>query len=778
MDDSYCVGLFALDNFDMAVVRFDLTGVRTYQNDAADRLLGIPRDAFLDIDMLFPNLEERQRVIDQLHMRAQGRSSVYRTNFHPPRGGAAAADIPVSVYAFPDSDRGGEVRGSIALVRDLREEVARERIHDAIEASTRNKVMFDQITRHLRAVLDFDELRVVTISKSRAHLRRLYTTDRHADTRYPFRWWPMPPFLQEAHYDWVPKVMEVDEMRADPHYRALIKSDDATRKYFESGVRQILSLPVYDENRVVAFFSLDSQVDGRYDAASVELLQRLPVAQAVLAAMHREERDQQNHTLKLIRDMSAMSENVQGVARKLVNCLVEDFGWSHVSIFQCDSSRARFRLVSQANLARMPVLPEQFEVTGNRRSSAIIRAAVTGKLVNVSRSRAGSPLARQPGFDPAGSQLTLPIQGRKVQWILNIESPLANGFSREEIKLLKVLANEASSVLHRSALFELQRAVLSSINDAVIETNAEGDIRWSNQAAHDLLGLGNGEGTPVPMVSLIAEASTRDTLLATAQFDHHQVNLFKADGTQVPVVLSGSTLPPHLSGRVYVASDYTYQKEVQRLTELKDVFRQAAMEGRVPLALATVWLRELAEKSEEMREAVDKITAQLGRADLPLERLMRLFTADTAPAVATPSADLNLALRMTLSELPKSVHEEVEPIADDEPLPVGVAFDNLQFCVESMISFGLRTRPQSKKLHVSIERNGSEAVFSVHGDWLPDMAPSNQPGPADQSRRKSLSDLALGDSVIERIIAGGNGHYSCTLDNALCLRFALPVVAG
>jgi hypothetical protein len=90
MDDSYCVGLSALDNF----------------------------------DMLFPNKEERDRVIDQMRVRGQGRSSVYRTAFHPPHQGPEAADIPVSVFAFPDSGHEGEVLGSITIVRDLREETA------------------------------------------------------------------------------------------------------------------------------------------------------------------------------------------------------------------------------------------------------------------------------------------------------------------------------------------------------------------------------------------------------------------------------------------------------------------------------------------------------------------------------------------------------------------------------------------------------------------------------------------------------------------------------
>lgn len=776
MNDSYCVGLAALDNFDLAVARFDRKGVLTYRNAAAAELFGVPANTHIDIHMLFPDAAERERVIGQMRVRAQGMSSVYRTAFHPPLAAPGSPDIPVSVFAFPDSDTDGNVLGSIALVRDLREEYARERIHSTIETSTDNLSMFRELSEHVRALLDFDELRIITISRSREHLRRLFTTNDSADARYPFRWWPLPPFLHETRHEWRALVMEVDDMLADPHYQQLLERDKATRDFLHSGVRQVLSLPIYDQNAVVAFFSLDSRTDGRYDEESVNLLQRLPIAQAVLAAMHREQRELQKHTFELIRDIGAMSTDVQGAARELVNRLVTDFGWAHVSIFQCESSRRQFRLVNQANLFASPVLPADFEVTGDRSSSAIIEAAETKRPVSLAATRSRGPFAAQPGFDPFGSQLALPIQGRKVQWILNIESIHENAFSVEETELLELLAAEAGSVLNRSALFELQQAVLSSINDAVIETNGDGFIRWSNRAARRLFGLGSENNPHRTILDLVADEATRNKLLDAVRFTHYEVNLHAPGGKLVPVMLSGTILPPHLSGRVYVATDYTYQKEVARLTELKDVFRQAAMEGRVPLALATVWLRELAEQSEEMREAVDKITAQLGRADLPLERLMRLFAADSAPP-ADPRADLNLALRTTLLELPQTLNDEVEPVAADEPLPVAVSFDNLQFCVESMISFGLRTRPQSKKLRVTSERCDGEAIFSVQGDWLPDMTPVERPGPAEQSRRKSLSDLALGDSVIERIITSGHGRYSCDLDRSLCLRFTLPVLA-
>lgn len=774
MGDSCRVSLASLDNFGLAVARFDRAGVLTYQNAAAARLLGVPPDTYVDISMLFPNEAMRTRVRAEIRERMKGKCANYRTAFHPPCAGGEASDIPVSVFAFPDSDTEGEVLGSITLIQDLREDVLRERIHKAIEENADNQTMFRELSSHLALLFDFDELRVVTISNSRVHLRRLFTSNDLANARYPFRWWPMPPFLQETLHEWQPTIMETDEMLADPNYRELLERDDATRAFFESGVRQILSVPIYDDNHIVAFFSLDSCVGGRYNEESLKLLQRLPIAQAVLAAIHREQRDLQNHKSKLLCDISAKSTNVRSVAQELVQRLVNDFGWAHVSIFQCDSARCQFRLVFQSNMSDSPVLPKAFEISGDSASSAIIEAATTESLVSVTTTRARGALAAQQGFKPAGSQLALPIKGRNILWILNIESTYENAFSTEEIDLLQTLASEIGKVLRLSTMFEMQSAVLGSINDAVIETSETGLVRWSNHAAHMQFGLDNDARDHACIFDLIVDPAIRDKVRTSKYFEYVHLDMHGVGGRQVPVLMSGTMLPSHLNGRVYVITDFTYQKEVQRLTELKDVFRQAAFEGRVPLSLASVWLKQLADEHPALRESVDKIAAQLKRADLPLERLLRLFSAEATPA-ADPRADMNLALRMTLAELPHSLLNEVDSSISTVPLPVAVSFDDLQFCVESMISFGLRTRPQSKKLRVCSELDDVNAVFSVQGDWSPDMSSDQPLGPAEQTRRKSLSDLALGQSVIERIIDGGRGYYEWGLDGVLCLRFSLPL---
>lgn len=779
MSKYYKIELTALDGFEMAVVRFNHDGVMTYANQAAKDMLGVSSLVYVDIAMLFPDEQAHRTVIEQMNVRLQGQSSAYVTTFRRPADGPDALPVPISIYAFPDSDGHGNVLGSVVLVRDLRQERARISLHDEIESSIDNAQLFAGVTRQLRTLLEFDELRITLISRGRKHLRRLYSSDPAAAEKYRLRWWPIPAFFEQALDDSVAHLLDVAQMREDPLYARMLREDAVTRAFFDSGVRQIVSLPVFDDNRVVGFIGIDSHVAARYGPETLAMLERLPLGTAVLAAMHREERIGQRAVFELMRGLSANATDVRRVADELVNRLVENFGWEHVSIFQSSENGDRLQLICQANSAGQPLetclvlprSPEAHALAGNDQN-ALARAIKTQSIVNVADTRAQGPFGGVAGFDAHGSGLAVPVIGERTQWVLNVESPLSNAFAVEEIELLSFLAVEAGAILYRSALFELQRAVLYAINDAVIETDNDGRIRWSNRAAKKMLGLDAVSSSGMQIRTLIDEACLRDDLAHANDFYHRELVLCALNGDKIPVLLSSSLLPAHLSGRVYVASDFTFQKEVQRLSELKEVFRHAALEGRVPLALAVAWLQQSRELIGE--QSADKILRQLGRADLPLERLLRLFSSDETH-LPTVAVELGRTLDLTLASLPPSLQDALQVQQGFGPMPVLMEFSDLQFCLESLIAFGLRTRPQASRLAVSATRGEGSVQFRVAGDWQPDFQSEREPGPSELWRRKSLRDLTLGDAVIERLVRQAGGAYRRQLSADFFLEIALPL---
>jgi PAS domain-containing protein len=707
------------------------------------------------------------------------------------------------------SDASGQVLGSVVIVRDLREELARAAIHHAIATSVDNAQLFATVAQQLRILFGFDELRVNAISQCRRHVRRLYSSDEHAADKFPYVWWPMPPFIQMTFADRTAGVVEVDTLRADPKYIALQETDIYLRNYLATNVRQILSLPVMQAGRTVAFFNLDSHHDGHYNAASVELLKRLPIAEVVTHALHRDEHRRQQVVYDLIRSLGGAADDVRRFALALVQALVQIFDWTHVSIFQHEEGTDCLRLLCQAN-GGGALLPSGLTLPcagqpgpdGPRQQGAMAQAALSREVVNIGHTRSDGPCAVLPDFDASGSELAIPMLGHKTLWVLNIESRMLCAFADEEIDLLKLLAAEAGSVLRHSALLELQAAVLASINDAVIETNSDGRVRWTNVAARKMLGAKITADANIWMTDLVQDGAVHDAVCHAEKNCQHEMVLRTASGAAIPVLLSATTLPEHLGGRVYVASDLTFQKEVQRMSALKEVFQHAAMEGRIPLALAATWLRQVADTTPSLGAAIGKILRQLARADLPLERLLRLVAQETVTPPAQPdglerspwvtlrrllrlspppqtlqasrSADLGEALQATLTELPESLMEAIHSAPVTGALRVGAEFNDLQFCVESLISFGLRTRPQAKALHVRAARDGNTVGLLVSGDWRPALADAGEHAASERWRRKSVGDLTLGESVIDRIVRQAGGSCRLEWTRGLSLHITFP----
>lgn len=771
MKDFYSIQLTALNHFDLPVARFDRDGVLTYLNAAAEKLLATRADRHVDFGMLFPDQAQYDKVRAEMDLRLKGESSAYITSFHRPFGVPGEDPIPVSVYAFPESDCEGQVTGSLALIRDLREERASAAIHRAIETCTENDALLAALAEQVRKLIPFDEFRITTVSKGRMHLRTLYSSDANAPDKYPYRWWPMPPFIQQTLRDYTAGVLNMDELFSRPGYTQMLEDDPNVRRYRASGVREVQNLPITHGNDIVAFVALDAMREGRFNDDTVALLGRLPVAEVVTTAIHREERHHQRFVFDLIRHLGTLAVNAHRVAEEMVACLVRGFGWEHVSIFQVEDAPASIRLVCQANRADQ-ALPAGFETPCDAPDSALAWVARTGQRLNVPDSRQRGPFAATPGFIPKGSQLVVPIPGHAT-WALNVESKLANAFSTEEIELLELLAHEAASVLHRSALFELQSAVLGAINDAVIETARDGQVRWYNAAAAHMFKLAP-HAQHLHMADLLQDRSNWKALAETPAFSRREVDLRASNGHVLPVLLSSSTLPEHLGGRVYVASDFTFQHELRRQGALKEVFRHAAMEGRVPLSLAATWLEQSATEHPELRPAIDKVLSQLGRADLPLERLLRLFSG-TVERDQARYADLGRAVQLTLDGLPASMLAAIDADRTPETLPVTADFNDLQFCAESMLAFGLRTRPQSKTLQVSTSVVGASAVLRVTGDWKPETGIGDDPGGKERWRRKALYDLTLGERVLCNVAQRAGGKFHADLGKGFKLVMELPL---
>jgi hypothetical protein len=199
------------------------------------------------------------------------------------------------------------------------------------------------------------------------------------------------------------------------------------------------------------------------------------------------------------------------------------------------------------------------------------------------------------------------------------------------------------------------------------------------------------------------------------------------------------------------------------------------LESRTPLALAATFLSRLPQDAARRSEAVEKILKQLRKADLPLERLLRLAGQRVGRPQPVRPIDVGEAVAAILRELPESEGEKVELRGADAIGRVSMPRESLSFCVESMLSFALRTRPLDRRVRVDLDGAGGSASICVRGDWTPVLDAGEDSEIATRWKRKTIEDLALASDVIDEVAGLSGGRFLTQLEDGLALSLVLPM---
>jgi signal transduction histidine kinase len=304
-----------------------------------------------------------------------------------------------------------------------------------------------------------------------------------------------------------------------------------------------------------------------------------------------------------------------------------------------------------------------------------------------------------------------------------------------------------------------------------------------NNAAHALIGRCTDDLIHTCLADLIDDAATAAVIRRADSLSRRETILVRSGGEHVPVAIRGTLMPSHLGGKVFVLNDLTFQRELQRLDLIKEVFRQAALETRVPLSLAASYLERL-DKSEVGRaDLVDKALKQLRKVDIPLERLLRLASEHAGARDESERAGMEKVLNSVLQEMTDSDRQQICVDGDALDAHVAVERNTLAFCMETMLSFALRTRPLDGAVRIDLRKtapNGNSparACFSVTGDWRPQVEAQETADISNRWRRKAIVDLTLGSTILQDIArrAGGTFTSSMNRKSTLNLELDLPL---
>ena len=681
-----------------------------------------------------------------------------------------------------DSD--GHFGGSLGFLTDLREPLVVSAMHDAIERGTTAEEMLHAVERELMKLVEFDSLRVSVISHNREHLRPLYPVEQE-DPALRLRWWQIRPYVHDFIDEETTKDVDIDELFSREGYKQQAKSDPATAAWLARGYKRVLSIPVNLGERVCALISLERRRPESFGQEVIERCERLPLVEAALTAMRHDENERLRMMLELIEELGKASDEIRRVAKVLVDRLAHHFGWQHVAVFQLDENtrtgnenKRAFRVLQQASRDGK-FLPEGFAIPEGR---GIVWKAYTDEsgIVNAPDVRAEKfSSAYVRAISGVVSELSMRVPAEHSRWVLNVESNTENAFAAEEIETLSLLVREAGFILERAALLETRKAVLKAINDGVVETNETGRVREANPAAETLFGYKTGDLRDKMLADLVHDEETARLIAQPDELQRRETVIVRQDGQQVPILISGALMPDDLGGKVFVVSDLTYQKELHRIDLIKEVFRQAAFESKIPLSLAASYLSQIIEGRPATPELVEKTLKQLTKVDLPLERLLRLAAGNTTHDIEA-TAPLAQTIRHVLQELPDADFAQVDihDLSSDARVPVGR--DTLAFCVESMLSFAFRTRPLDRKVQIALKGHGDVADLCVRGEWSPLFNADATTDFADRWRQRAIVDLSLGGGLLEDVAKRAGGRFSWVIeeDAPLELNLALPLVRG
>jgi len=765
----------ALDEIDIGVLRASLDSRILYMNRLARDLAGPDLAQGAALHSL--HLPDDSRTLLEERMAARRHSSRgwdYELTVDRPDLGT---QVHLRVSAVPELSPSGEVVGSIGLITDETMRRANLRIHEEISGAGDWEGLLRAVDIRLRDVIVFDAIVISLISADRDCLRVFYDRPKIQTAAPAWRWWPMPAFIR-ADLDRLNSTQcdDVLELFESENYREMARDDLATSEWLKLGYRNMLRRPVKRGGEVQALVTLLRKSDRPFSMEDAHRMDQLPVGEAVNMALALDAQKALEFGLDLIGRLGGVAGSIDDVAKVLTQELRSNFGWEHVSLFRVDTDAGRITMVEQAANDGFR-LPDGYPQSINE--GLLGHVALSGQPVRVA-DVSQSEIYKE-GLPATRSEMCIPVPGSPVRWILNVESTMASAFSGEEQAAVTRLLGVAGMILDRTMALQFSATVLEFVADAVIQTTSQGRINHVNPACERLLDRPAQTLIDTHLSTLIsAPGSEPDPpgfatrLVAMPRLAPEEIELLPANGLPIPVLLSGASLPPQLGGKVYVASDLRARLQVQRMDSLQQVFRQVASESRLPLALISAYLAELGAMSldDEANELIERSLRQLHRADLPLERIVRLAAVGEGQDLPVRSVDLVDFAACLVAELPPTQAREVLTCSPTCALQVLAARQELGFCASSVLTFLLRMKAQRDAVQIDFDG----AVRPVLEFELVD-AETRQPSETKLVQRtEEQRAFALATPVIENLMKRMRGNFE--VDHGRGLRMRLMFTAA
>jgi PAS domain S-box-containing protein len=360
------------------------------------------------------------------------------------------------------------------------------------------------------------------------------------------------------------------------------------------------------------------------------------------------------------------------------------------------------------------------------------------------------------------SLLCYPVKIRnRVRWILNIEDNSPRAFAKEEIGSLRRLFETASVALNVLADRHVLRAVVEESSQGVMIINEEGIVTGMNPEARHLLGvsaLGGSvteeSGTGRPLTDFVPDRYVCQALIGvTGRTAEEKIEVQRSDGRVTDVLMSARPLENNFGRRAIFIKDLAPMQQLKERDSVEAAFLEMAEQVRIPLSLAKSLLGRALKTADSVGSSnLDKALRQLAKLQITFDRL-----ALWRPDLDAENVRVNLhkLVEEALSDLPESDHSKIRTaIRPDDLSAYGDPYQ-LKNAIQSVLAYLLRFCPEEADVEMTAEQEDRRVAIRIRGS-VPDSCRAQAAGAS------LLETIALGESVVRRIVERMHGSYSRT----------------
>lgn len=403
------------------------------------------------------------------------------------------------------------------------------------------------------------------------------------------------------------------------------------------------------------------------------------------------------------------------------------------------------------------------------------------------------------------------------------EEQLLRSVVQQNAQSIHLARRRAEEALRKQS--DWLRVTLSSIGDAVITTDVEGQVTFMNRVAESLTGWAQVEsmGRSLTDIFQILNEQTRQpvenpalrTLSAgtIVGLANHTILIAK-DGTEWPIDDSAAPIrneQGEVVGAVLVFRDISErkrmelereqllataraaQKEAEQANRLKDEFlATASHELRTPLTAVVGWSRMLrtgkldAENSARALEAIERNAVLQTKLIDDLLDVSRIITGKlTLDRRAIEIAHVVSDAVNTVRPAADAKNIKIETSFDAEAGPVLGDANRLQQVVWNLLSNAVKFTPKNGRIEVALQRVNSEVEISVgdsgegiSSEFLPYVFDRFSQG--DGKTTRLHSGLGLGLAIVRQLVELHGGTVNAHSDGpgrGATFKLRLPVLS-